>query len=219
MDKMKETNSKLYIKKIKFSDGNELELEEDSIVVITGPNNVGKSQSLKDIEALFKNKNAKTRVVTQIENQQNGNIFDEKVIEDKFTRESNGQYRSTNSYVFNSYEDISRIVDTDRNLYNSLRTLFIKRASTESRLMDSNPIDRRSRHEENPIYRVYKNEKIESIISGYFRKAFNCDLVINRNDFMYVQFHVGEAPDKNNYTIAQHNDYYGRVDCMPLLSE
>ena len=37
------------IKKLKFNDGTEMDLNSDDIVVFVGSNNVGKSRALKDI--------------------------------------------------------------------------------------------------------------------------------------------------------------------------
>ena len=39
----------LYIEKIVFSNGDALSVEKGDIVIFVGPNNVGKSQALKDI--------------------------------------------------------------------------------------------------------------------------------------------------------------------------
>ena len=45
-----------YISKLTFNNGKELEIAANDIVVFVGPNNAGKSQSLKDIYALSKAK-------------------------------------------------------------------------------------------------------------------------------------------------------------------
>ena len=42
-----------YISKILFNSGLEITLQKDDIVVFVGPNNVGKSQTLKDLDMLF----------------------------------------------------------------------------------------------------------------------------------------------------------------------
>lgn len=45
-----------YISKITLNNGDSLPIQENDIVVFVGPNNAGKSQSLKDIYALSKEK-------------------------------------------------------------------------------------------------------------------------------------------------------------------
>ncbi len=45
-----------YISKLQFNNGESLDVKQDDIVVFVGPNNAGKSQSLKDIYTLSKEK-------------------------------------------------------------------------------------------------------------------------------------------------------------------
>lgn len=45
-----------YISKLVFNNGLEISIKENDIVVFVGPNNAGKSQSLKDIYELCDNK-------------------------------------------------------------------------------------------------------------------------------------------------------------------
>ena len=40
-----------YISKIHFNDGTDVDIQQNDIVIFVGPNNAGKSQSLKDIYA------------------------------------------------------------------------------------------------------------------------------------------------------------------------
>lgn len=46
-------NTGIFVRKLTFSDDTELELNSDSIVVITGPNNCGKSTVLNEINRSF----------------------------------------------------------------------------------------------------------------------------------------------------------------------
>lgn len=47
-----------YISKVAFNNGQSIDINKNDIVIFVGPNNVGKSQALKDIYALCKNKEA-----------------------------------------------------------------------------------------------------------------------------------------------------------------
>ena len=42
-----------YISKVAFNNGQSIDINKNDIVIFVGPNNVGKSQALKDIYALF----------------------------------------------------------------------------------------------------------------------------------------------------------------------
>ena len=55
-----------YISKVAFNNGQSIDINKNDIVIFVGPNNVGKSQALKDIYALCKNKEAPI-VVSDIE--------------------------------------------------------------------------------------------------------------------------------------------------------
>ena len=45
-----------YIAKVIFNNGQSIEINKNDIVIFVGPNNVGKSQALKDLYALCKKK-------------------------------------------------------------------------------------------------------------------------------------------------------------------
>lgn len=78
---------KLYLKRIKFNDNTELQLDKNSIIVFTGANNCGKSQILKDIELCF-NKSAYKApiVIKESECEYLGAIDEDSFIEEHFKR-------------------------------------------------------------------------------------------------------------------------------------
>ena len=49
----------LFVNSIKFNNGETININKNDIVVFVGPNNAGKSQSLKDIYACIKNQHRK----------------------------------------------------------------------------------------------------------------------------------------------------------------
>ena len=55
-----------WLSTIKFSDQTIIDLEKDDIIVIVGPNNAGKSASLKEMAALLQNKSKDSKVVHDI---------------------------------------------------------------------------------------------------------------------------------------------------------
>jgi energy-coupling factor transporter ATP-binding protein EcfA2 len=57
----------VYVRSINFVDGTKLELEPNSIVVVTGPNNVGKSSVLRKIGSLFEHTYASGPIISEIE--------------------------------------------------------------------------------------------------------------------------------------------------------
>lgn len=65
--------AKGHITKIKFNNGEELEIQKNDIVIFVGPNNAGKSQSLTDLYNLARKK-IPTVVISDIEVSKEGNL-------------------------------------------------------------------------------------------------------------------------------------------------
>lgn len=97
--------------------------------------------------------------------------------------------------------------------------MFIKRLSTEHRLTSSNALLRYDQPERNPIYKLHQSESLAQKLSEYFRQAFGYDLIVNRSDIKTIPLHIGQAPDKTAFTIANQDEYYNQVDKLPKLQE
>ena len=54
---------KVWIEKIKFSDNSEVTFDANQITVFVGPNNVGKSASLKELNILTRNNHKNGKVI------------------------------------------------------------------------------------------------------------------------------------------------------------
>jgi ABC-type multidrug transport system ATPase subunit len=55
--------AKVWIANIKFSDGSLIDFEPNQITVFVGPNNAGKSASLKELNSFTQDKNREGKVV------------------------------------------------------------------------------------------------------------------------------------------------------------
>lgn len=73
--------------------------------------------------------------------------------------------------------------------------------------------------ESHPIYKLYKSEQLAQEISDYFHQAFGVDLIVNRNEMRTIPLHVGQAPDKEAYTIKSQDEYYDLVSALPKLQD
>ena len=72
---MSEAKASGYISQLTFNNGKTLDIQKNDILIFVGPNNAGKSQSLKDIYALAKDK-APTIVVSDIKTEkQQGSVL------------------------------------------------------------------------------------------------------------------------------------------------
>ncbi|EHR32318.1 ATP-dependent nuclease [Helcococcus kunzii] len=209
----------VFLKSLKFNDGTQLPLNNNSVIVFTGANNCGKSQTLRDVEtSLDKSHQLPTIVIKDFEYDFLGTIDEETFIKERFKINKYGQYELIESG--NVFDKISlQTWWQDRTFYNGFHLLFIKRLTTEGRLTSSNALQRNSQSERNPIYKLNYNESLSQKLSDYFRQAFGVDLILNRNEMETIPLHIGQAPDKTAFTIANQDEYYIQVAKLPILQE
>lgn len=209
----------VFLKSITFNDGTSLSLKHNSIIVFTGANNSGKSQVLRDVEIYLDESNQVPPIVIKsIEFDYNGAIDEPAFLNERFILDQRGQHlllESGNAFSM----DVLQQWWVNHTLYGGLHTLFVKRLSTEMRLISSNALKRFDQPERHPIYKLNKNELLAQKLSDYFHQAFNVDLIVNRNEMQTIPLHIGQAPDKKAFTIDRQDDYYNHVDTLPKLQD
>lgn len=67
---------KVWISKIEFSDNSNIQFERNDIVVFVGPNNSGKSATLKEVNKFIISRKGTGKVVKNIDMQKEGNEDD-----------------------------------------------------------------------------------------------------------------------------------------------
>lgn len=209
----------VFLKNITFNDGTKLSLNNNSVIVFTGANNSGKSQVLRDIETdLDKSNYLKNIVIKDIEYDFLGNIDEVTFFSEHFSVNQHGFYELLE---LGSNFDKSTILSywQNRTFYNGLHLLFIKRLSTERRLTSSNALQRNDWPEQNPICKLNQSESLTQKLSDYFHQAFGSDLIVNRNDMRTIPLHIGKAPDRTAFTIANQDEYYNQVNKLPKLQD
>lgn len=209
----------VFMQNIAFNDGTVLPLTPNSIVVFTGANNSGKSQILRDAENCLNKSNESLQIVLKNSLYDfRGDICDEVFLKGHFIINQQGHFElvgSGNSFDKNALSNWWR----ERTLYSDLHLLFVKRLSTEMRLTVSNALQRETQPESHPIYKLYKSEQLAQEISDYFHQAFGVDLIVNRNEMRTIPLHVGQAPDKEAYTIKSQDEYYDLISALPKLQD
>ena len=169
-----------YISKLKFNNGQELDIAANDIVVFVGPNNAGKSQSLKDIYALSKDK-VPSVVISEITITKTTAPVSQLLSEIA---------AGTNQGSHTSYNILGRNMDvwsyTDNNFlqnthYGSFRELFVANLDTSARLTICNPPQsiRRDGSKGHPIHYAAFDSKYRKWISDSFKKAFGIEITPN----------------------------------------
>lgn len=207
----------VFIKSLVFNDGTKLELHHGSIIVFTGANNSGKSQALRDVEiCLDKQAHSSPVVIAKAEYEFLGDINEESFLKSHLTLDQSGYYQVIG---MNHSFDIGALETwwKEHTLYAFVHTLFVKRISTEMRLTSSNALQRYNEPTKHPLYRLNFSETLAQKVSDYFRQAFGVDLIVNRSEIDTIPLHVGLAPNVNEYTMAQQDEYYNQVRALPQL--
>jgi energy-coupling factor transporter ATP-binding protein EcfA2 len=154
------------------------DLPEDALVILTGPNNSGKKQALKDLYGLILGDGSPQKVVKDAVIKAHFTVEEiTQYIEDTFPRAINANSIQLLGYGCSK----SNLVHTTsgRNLM-GLAKVFAHYADTKSRLLEVEPpdaFDRRRASPEHPIQRVFASEALEKKVSALFRAAFKMDLI------------------------------------------
>ncbi len=134
-------NPAVVIKSITFNDGSEIEFNSDDIVLLVGANNVGKSRTLKDLQAdLIDNENS--RVLIKKVDYHTSNFATEPIknfFERNIRKNIHGDYvvpvNDNCTHQFSEF-DFENVLDGDKRFYKVLYSFL----STESRLNITKPI-------------------------------------------------------------------------------
>lgn len=206
------------ITKLVFSGGSRFILEPNEKIILVGPNNSGKSQSLREILAFCQNdKNERSAVIADMEIAKTGSTEElRKFFEDEGDF-ANGTYR---------YEDWT-IPESHLQFWNNpylmhgLSQGFIKKIAADDRLMicqqqDSiAPGDQKSK----PQHVLYDDEALMSQISGLFKRAFGKDIMFDFRGGRRLPIHVGELPKIEGVVDRVGDSYVNKVRKNPLLDK
>lgn len=189
---MEDYKPKAWINTITFSSGQRLEFSENEKIIIVGPNNSGKSQSLRDIIELIQSSTVPKVVVKDITVEKVGSRTD--LI--KFLTphiSADGQYYRYGNW--NLHTSHTQYWDQPR-LYSSMASGFIKNISANDRLTICTPPNSITPGQEKsrPQHILYEDDALMSKISSLFKRAFKTDLMIDFKGGNVIPIHVGITP-------------------------
>lgn len=169
-----------YISKIHFNDGTDVDIQQNDIVIFVGPNNAGKSQSLKDIYTLAAEKQ-QTTVVTDITIKKSStNIKD--LLDSIAPKEFQGSSTLYNvlGHAFYYNKGIDDLFLSEP-YFNVFLNLFVANLDTAARLTICNPPDSITRDSPkyHPIHYAAFDPKYRKWLSNSFKKAFGVEVTAN----------------------------------------
>lgn len=205
-----------YISKLIFNDNEELNVNQNDIVVFVGPNNAGKSQSLKDIYELCDSKKPST-VISDIEiYKPTDSLID--YVTSISNVQDHGNYKTYQglNYSFNSVNDRD-------NHFGNAQNIFVSYLNTETRLSICKPPQNINRNapKTHPIHNVAFNQHYRMKISDYFNKAFATNIIPNTQYGATIPLCMGESISVNKENesdfLVQMENYADILEQYPQI--
>lgn len=216
-------SANISIRKLIFRNGTQIELAKKSITVFVGPNNAGKSATLREIQEILSTKHDRGVVLRDLEIEREGSA-DELIslLELYSIKEYNlNPLPSYKGYQFNVHEQNARNDwDSCENGLRGLSPFFASSLDTTSRLEMVNPpsnIAFEREYPQHPIHLLQRSDNLEEKFSEYFKKAFGTDLILNHGAGSQVPLHVGTKPIKNEGEDRISTGYISRIEKLPTL--
>jgi energy-coupling factor transporter ATP-binding protein EcfA2 len=216
---LKPFKPKAILAEITFSGGDKVELSENEKVILVGPNNSGKSQSLREIVQICQSGNAnKCLVVRDLKLNKNGS-----------SKELLAYLKANADLVDNHFQISDYLIhelhiqfwDHNPYLINGLHVGSIKNIAANERLNICNPQDSISsgQYKTKPQHILYDDEELMERVSGLFRKAFSKDLMFDFRGGSKLPIHVGLIPKDEGVVDRVGNTYVSKVRENPLLDK
>ncbi|MPM59045.1 hypothetical protein SDC9_105883 [bioreactor metagenome] len=203
-----------YISKLQLNSTEEIEINQNDIVVFVGPNNSGKSQSLKDIYTLS-SKKMPTIVISDIMiNKTPGSLSP--LLKSVSSGSDQGKYTNYSllgrGLNYFEYSDESFFNDT---YYGEFRDLFVANLDTAARLTICNPPNNINRNEskQHPIHYAAFDSKHRKWLSSNFKKAFGVEVTPNTHYGATIPLCIGEPVNLN----AEYEDEQQRSEAFATI--
>lgn len=203
-----------YISKIIFNNEEDVDIKQNDIIVFVGPNNAGKSQSLKDIYALSERK-MPTMVISDIEIIKNDGSIE--ALLDKLAIGDNDGNRIlykilSHNMIISNYTERDYL---DYPYYNQFRDVFIANLNTSARLNICIPPQSVNRNADrtHPIHYAAFNPKYRKWLSDNFKSAFDIEITPNAQFGAKIPLCIGKPVKlKGKYEDEQERqEYYASI--------
>jgi hypothetical protein len=181
------------ISKLSFSGGSTFTLGPNEKVILVGPNNSGKSQSLREILAICQDgKKERSVVVADIELEKAGSEADLRKFLESEAELVSGVYRHEDWQLHENHIQFWKLPY----LQHGLSLGFIRKIAADERLKicEQQSSIAPGDHKSKPQHILYDDEALMKRISGLFRRAFGKDLMFDFRGGSRLPIHVGGLP-------------------------
>lgn len=218
MEKVTLTKPSASISKISFSGGDNFTFSANDKIILVGPNNSGKSQTLREIMAVSQqSQKERSVVVTDLEISKKGTLEELVSFLESEAKFVSGNYRYKNWQIPEAQVKFWN----NSHLIHGIQPGFMINISANERLSICNqqnsisPGEQKSR----PQHILYDDEALMGKISKLFRQAFGKDLLFDFRGGNKLPIHVGEPPVSQGVVDRVGDDYVSAVRLNPLLDQ
>ena len=170
-----------YVSKLVFNNGESIDVKQDDIVLFVGPNNAGKSQSLKDIYALSESGTPCTVISSAEFGKYSGSVTALlKRVSVKVDSGSQTRYQFLNGFMYVDLNTDEWYINQYPN-HQGFRDLFVANLDTEKRLSTCTPPNTITRNavKQHPIHYAAFDSDYRKWLSTNFKKAFGVEITPN----------------------------------------
>ncbi|HEY2345770.1 MAG TPA: AAA family ATPase, partial [Xanthomonadaceae bacterium] len=210
---------------IVFSDGTTLSIKAQDVLVIVGPNNAGKSATLRGIQVKLKSSSEPSHVLTSIVVTKEGDVIDLEKWVTQWTRRKptsdaeNPQYAGLGATI---HQSVIRFDWQQKNSLGHLTRWMCHFLTADERLQICNPpktISFSQEGQSHPIHYLQRDDSLELNLSAKFHAAFGVDMIVHRNAGSTVPVHVGERPAIELGEDRVSFSYIKKLEQLPCLHE
>ena len=212
---------RLWIDELTFKDGNFVKLGSDDVVVIVGPNNAGKSATLRAIRDRLQTSND-TPVIAKILTKREGTLEE---VTDWLTGYATIADKAAADPTFQAFgrgltKSQLSLRWSNQNLLHDLSRFFCHLLTADERLSAANAapgIAILSAPRTHPIHYLVRDSALEQRLSDQFFRAFGVDLVLDRAAGAQFPLRVGLRPKPKPGQDRLDPEYMQELDKLPLL--
>ena len=210
---------------VTFSDGTQITLDQEDVVVLVGPNNAGKSLALKELEEHFDDDPIDNKVVSSTQPRKIGTKEGFAKFLNKHTQiKAQGSFLTYTGRAGIYQNTKDKPEETWPDKIQAFRPLFCMRIPSENRISDSDPvnaIDIVGEPLDHPIHMLFSDDELEQKIGAYFRRAFGQELVLDRGAGKTWPLLVGRRPTGNCGEREFSSSYLNRLrrSTVPLSQQ
>lgn len=215
----KSLKPKVSLSEITFSSDTTIELNENEKIIIVGPNNSGKSQSLREIVTICQTGDTSQSVVIKdLKLNKHGKADDLLTYLKEAADYNENHFRM---WDFQIHESHVQYWDQSPYLINGLHIGSIKNIAANDRLNICNQQNSISpgQHKSKPQHVMYDDDELTQRVSNLFRDAFSKDLMFDFRGGSMLPIHVGQSPKSKGVVDRVGNEYISKVRENPFLDK